>query len=101
MRAGERTRHAPRPPVVTEPQRARAGIGDAVRPLRRTALIGRATASSDLPAASTPRRISTTPPIAMIAPPITNASVTSPYESVSINLPNVHGAAIATAVPHA
>jgi hypothetical protein len=46
MRAGERPRRAPRPPVVTESQRARAGMGDAVRPLRRTALIGRATSRS-------------------------------------------------------
>ena len=53
--------------------RARAGAAEAEP--RRTALIGRATASSDLPAASTPRRISTTPPIAMITPPITNAIV--------------------------
>ena len=37
----------------------------------------------------------------MITPPITKASVTCPYEPVSISFPNVHGAAIATPVPHA
>jgi hypothetical protein len=34
----------------------------------------------------------------MIAPPITNATVTSSIEPVSISFPNVHGAAIAAPV---
>src|SRR5438309_1302234 len=88
------------PSLTANAYRARAAAG-AVRPRDRTALIGRATASSDFPSAGTPSRISTIPPIAMITPPITKATVTFPTEPVSISLPNVHGAAIATPVPHA
>src|SRR5581483_6170115 len=70
-----RSRHCPRLYVLArEEALARAGAG------RRTALSGRATASRGRRSAWTPRKISTMPPATMIAPPMTNATVTRPYE---------------------